>query len=60
MLSLRDASAERDLANWIKRRLQRELGKTRDSGLSIAVSLAERKFGAANCGVRRLLGLFTH
>jgi hypothetical protein len=25
--------AKRDLANWIKRRLQREIGKTRDSSL---------------------------
>jgi hypothetical protein len=52
--------AEGDLGNWIKRRLQREIGKTRDSDSSIAVSFAERKFGAAKRSVRSLLGVFTH
>jgi hypothetical protein len=52
--------AEGDLGNWIRRRLQREIGKTRDSDSSIAVSFAGRKFGAAKCRVRSRLGLSTH
>jgi hypothetical protein len=53
-------SAERDLGNWVKRRVQRELGKTRDSSLVSQFLLLDESSAQPSAGFAAGLGLFAH